>query len=71
MFYTWTRFYKEIFHVDLRHARIWAFWLADKSYVTIFSLSEAENSSIAQIYAEIFFIGLGPAHSKSIYPPRE
>ena len=38
---TRTRSYKENFSVDLHFARIWAFSLAYKSLVTIFSQSEA------------------------------
>ena len=42
-----TRSYKENFSIDLRYAKISAFALANKSHVTIFSQSEAQNSSVA------------------------
>ena len=38
--------------------------MAHKSHVTVFSQLEAQNFSVAYIYAEIFFIGLGPGPSR-------
>ena len=57
---TRTQSYKEIFSVDLLYPWIWALSLADKSPVIIFGQSEAENSSVALIYAQNIFIGSGP-----------
>ena len=55
-----TRSYKNILGVDLRYAGILGLWLAENGHVTYISQSESSNSSVAQIYAEIFLIGSGP-----------